>query len=51
MFSIYTNSLLHSKNAMHKYKGTEKTEDNTEINEINIYSLNSLLTATSLTKA
>lgn len=47
VFSIYTNSLLHAKNAMYKYQ----TDVNSTLdsNDINIYSLTSLLHATSLT--
>ena len=50
MFSIYTNSLLHAKNVMHKYKSRETALMGGAANdEINIHSLQSLLSATSLT--
>ena len=49
VFSIYTNSLLHAKNVLHKYKNTN-IDDQTKSGEINIHSLSSLMAATSLTK-
>ena len=46
VFSIYTRSLLHTKNAMKRYKGMK---DNAVANEeINMYDINQLVSATNL---
>ena len=45
-----TNSLLHAKNVLHKYKNTNTDQNMSKAGEINIHSLSSLMAATSLTK-